>query len=157
MKTKWFFIFGLLAVLLALGLVFVSCDNGTNGDGDESITVNITGLSVDKEVAINRGWIPPSLGHGFVIVGGDREATADSNGRVSVEFDLSYMFEQQLGNEERPIYISLEWWDYIPGNSYRSPFTYLSKDHFIWKPQTIDLTYPDDFLDDDEWSDRHRN
>jgi hypothetical protein len=34
MKTKRFFLFGLPAVLLALGLVFVSCDNGTNG-GEE--------------------------------------------------------------------------------------------------------------------------
>jgi hypothetical protein len=56
MKTKRFFLFGLPAVLLALGLVLAGCDTGSSSDdddppppGDDGVakSVTITGINAD--------------------------------------------------------------------------------------------------------------
>jgi hypothetical protein len=55
MKKDNFFVLGMLAMVLALGLAFVGCDNGGGGDEpyDGPKTIKITGFNLDIPVTTN--------------------------------------------------------------------------------------------------------
>jgi uncharacterized repeat protein (TIGR02543 family) len=58
MKKNNFYVLGLLAIVLALGFVFVGCDNGTNPNGDGTFTVTFNsngGLSVNAVSGVSSG------------------------------------------------------------------------------------------------------
>jgi hypothetical protein len=88
MKRKHFFVFGMLAIVLACGFVYVGCETGNNGDGGNSrfngtwingiLSIEITGDSYTLK------------GYGTNISKGTFSTTGTNSG--SVTFNVTHIW-----------------------------------------------------------------
>jgi hypothetical protein len=91
MKKSIFFIFGILAMVLALGLVFASCDTGNGGNGGDGgnggnistiIIKNRSGASITVELTDDGA-------SGYEILSGLGEKTIDNNAEGTWSLECS--------------------------------------------------------------------
>jgi hypothetical protein len=61
MKTKRFLVFGLSAVLLALGLVLAGCDDGSDDDGDSGVSKSVTITNISGIAGTCSVWVFPEI------------------------------------------------------------------------------------------------
>jgi hypothetical protein len=102
MKTKRFFIFGLLLVLLALGMVLAGCDNGsTSGEWEGNTTLVGKWYQTQQMADMELGpALYEFMSNGTLLVGGMNQGVTytTSNGKITAQMNIPEDEAVDVGN-----------------------------------------------------------
>ncbi|MDR2149970.1 MAG: hypothetical protein LBO67_03975 [Spirochaetaceae bacterium] len=137
--NKKLFRVGLLACVLACGLVLVGCgdkDEGGGDSGEKAFTIKVSGLPVGEERYVFFSWDAGGAesASGYY----PEHGTADASGVVTVKYIFDNDQFTGFASQELPVYIRVNTDDALFG-------ALESKVRYTFGSKTVELTYPTDF------------